>query len=899
MSAGMPGRASGCKNWVCVANEGAHGRGKRGERLETIIWVLPVFGRFRRLQIGCSLSDTPSSPAATAHEPLSAHELQAKWQSYWAQNDTFAAGGEDDPRPRKYVLAMFPYPSGDLHMGHAENYLYSDIVARYWRHRGHNVLNPIGWDSFGLPAENAAIRRGADPREWTYENIAQQKAGFLSYGVSFDWNRVLHTSDPEYYHWNQWLFLALYERGLAYRKESPVNWCPNDQTVLANEQVVEGRCERCGADVVKKKLTQWYFKITEYADRLLDDLDSLEGRWPHKVLQMQRNWIGRSTGADIDFVIEGRDEPVTVFSTRPDTLAGATFFVVAPDADLAAELAEGSSPEVQQAFQEYLVTVQKQTEIERQETDRPKTGVFLDRYAINPLNGERLPIWAADYVLADYGHGAVMGVPAHDQRDLDFARTFDLPVRVVVDTTGEDGANAGESLAEIDPAVTGVALAGDGIMVNSGDLDGLGKDDAVARATAKLEAEGTGRPAKNYRLRDWLISRQRFWGTPIPMLHTQDGRIVPVPEDQLPVRLPSVEGLDLSPKGTSPLGAAESWVQTVDRATGEPALRDADTMDTFVDSSWYFLRFMSPNSDTQAFDPAEAERWAPVDFYIGGVEHAILHLLYARFITKVLFDMGLVNFEEPFSSLINQGMVILDGAKMSKSKGNIVLFNEELEKYGADALRVALAFAGPVEDDKDWADVSTTGAQKFLARALRLASDVTSAVGTPADGGDAALRHETHRLLSDAPALVEQTKFNVVVARLMELVNHARKAIDAGAGAADPAVREAVETVAMVLDLVAPHTAEEMWEILGHEPSVGLVEWPEADASLAADSTVTTAVQVNGKVRATIEVAADISDADLEAAARADERIQRALEGKEIARVIVRAPKVVNFAVKG
>ncbi|OZB85894.1 leucine--tRNA ligase [Microbacterium sp. 13-71-7] len=870
-----------------------------------------------------ALSENPSHAASPSNddESLSAHELQArqaqrlqdKWQRYWAENETFKAGGTEDVRPRKYVLAMFPYPSGDLHMGHAENYLYSDIVARFWRHRGHNVLNPIGWDSFGLPAENAAIRRGADPREWTYQNIAQQKAGFQAYGVSFDWSRVLHTSDEEYYRWNQWLFLKLYERGLAYRKKSPVNWCPNDQTVLANEQVVDGRCERCGAEVVKKNLTQWYFRITDYADRLLDDLNQLEGFWPHKVLQMQRNWIGRSIGADVDFAIEGREGVVTVFSTRPDTLHGATFMVVAPDSDLASELAAGSSEDVRMRFQDYLTQVQKTSEIDRQSADRPKTGVFLDRFAINPVNGERLPIWAADYVLADYGHGAVMAVPAHDQRDLDFARAFDLPVKVVVDTTApitgalpvievdEDGVPIEplESLDDQHPAKTGIALTGDGRMINSGELNGLSKRNAIARAIEQLEAAGTGRAAKNYRLRDWLISRQRFWGTPIPMLHTQDGEIVPVPEEQLPVRLPSIEGLDLSPKGSSPLGAATSWVQTTVPGTGEPALRDPDTMDTFVDSSWYYLRFLSPNSDTVAFDVDEARRWAPIDSYIGGVEHAILHLLYARFITKVLFDMGLIDFTEPFSSLINQGMVILDGAKMSKSKGNLVLFQEELDAYGADALRVALAFAGPVEDDKDWKDVSTTGAQKFLARALRAAQDVSSSVDVVFDGGDAALRRVTHHLLADAPALVEQTKFNVLVARLMELVNAIRKTIDAGSGPADPAVREAAETVAVMLDLVAPHTAEEMWEILGHEPSVGLVTWRQADPLLLVEDSATCAVQVNGKVRTTLEVPAKIGDADLEALARADEKVQRALDGKEIVRVIVRAPKIVNFAVKG
>ncbi|RKE63103.1 leucine--tRNA ligase [Microbacterium sp. AG238] len=853
-----------------------------------------------------SSTDRANTPDSAAYD---AHAVQAKWQRAWADADPFRAGGDDDKRPRKYVLAMFPYPSGDLHMGHAENYLYSDIVARFWRHRGYNVLHPIGWDSFGLPAENAAIKRGADPRAWTYDNIAQQKQSLHEYGVSFDWSRVLHTSDPEYYTWNQWLFQKLYEKGLAYRKESPVNWCPNDQTVLANEQVVDGHCERCGAEVVKKKLTQWYFKITEYADRLLDDLNQLEGFWPQKVIQMQRNWIGRSVGADIDFEIEGRDEKVTVFSTRPDTLHGATFMVVAPDSDLAAELAEGSSDEVQQRFREYLQTVQKTSEIDRQTADRPKTGVFLDRFAINPINGERLPIWAADYVLADYGHGAVMAVPAHDQRDLDFARAFDLPVRVVVDTTApvtgampvieldDEGVplDSAPAIDDIDPARTGVALTGDGRMINSGALDGLSKRNAIARAIEQLTASGTGRAAKTYRLRDWLISRQRFWGTPIPMIHTDDGRIVPVPAEELPVRLPSVEGLDLTPKGASPLGAATDWVATTDPETGEPARRDPDTMDTFVDSSWYFLRFLSPNDAGQAFAPREADKWGPVDFYIGGVEHAILHLLYARFITKALFDMGQVEFTEPFSSLINQGMVILDGAKMSKSKGNLVLFQEELEQHGADVLRVALAFAGPVEDDKDWADVSTTGAAKFLARALRVAADVDSEIDVVWAEGDAALRRVTHRLWADAPGLVEQTKFNVVVARLMELVNATRKVIDSGAGASDPAVREAAEAIAVILDLFAPHTAEEMWATLGHEPFVGLAVWRQPDPTLLVEESVTAVVQIDGKVRGTLSVSAKISSDELEALARGDEKIVRALNGREIARAVVRAPKVVSF----
>ncbi|MDY7527577.1 MULTISPECIES: leucine--tRNA ligase [Cryobacterium] len=839
--------------------------------------------------------------------------IQAKWQPIWDELEPFRTSDPDDTRPRKYVLDMFPYPSGDLHMGHAEVYALGDIVARYWRQQGFNVLHPIGWDSFGLPAENAAIKRGIDPRGWTYDNIAQQKKSMKLYAASFDWSRELHTSDPEYYKWNQWLFLQLYKKGLAYRKDSWVNWDPIDQTVLANEQVLpDGTSDRSGAIVIKKKLTQWYFKITDYADRLLDDLNQLEGTWPAKVLNMQRNWIGRSIGADVDFAIEGREAVVSVFTTRPDTLFGATFMVVAPDSDLAAELVADSTPEVRKRFQDYLVQMQKSTDIERQATDRPKTGVFLERFAINPVNGERLPIWAADYVFADYGHGAVMAVPAHDQRDLDFARKFDLPVRVVVDTTAPltgtlpvitpgmiDGT---EELpldpTPLDPAETGVALAGEGRLINSGALTGLSKNNAIKRIVEQLTQDGTGRAAKNYRLRDWLISRQRYWGTPIPIIHGQDGAEIPVPEDQLPVLLPSTEGLDLKPKGTSPLGGATDWVNVPNPIDGTPARRDADTMDTFVDSSWYFLRFLNPNDDTQAFDPKEAEKWAPVDQYVGGVEHAILHLLYARFITKVLFDLGYVTFTEPFTALLNQGMVILDGTKMSKSKGNLVYFTEEIDQFGVDAVRLTMAFAGPPEDDIDWADVSPVGSAKFLARAWRMAKDVTSAPDVLWKTGDPALRRVTHRFLADAPGLIESFKFNVVVARLMELVNATRKVIDTGAGPADAAVREAAEATAMALNLFAPYTAEDMWQRLGYEPCVALAQWRKADPRLLVEESVTAIVQVDSKVRERLVVSPKISADDLEGLARASASVIRSIGDREIVHVIVRAPKLVSIVTK-
>ena len=806
--------------------------------------------------------------------------IQDRWLPVWDDLAPFRSGRSDDPRPRKYVLDMFPYPSGDLHMGHAEAYALGDVIARYWVQKGFNVMHPIGWDAFGLPAENAAIRRGVNPKTWTYENIDQQRESMRRYACSFDWDRTLNTCDPQYYHWNQWLFLKMFERGLAYRKASSVNWCPNDQTVLANEQVVNGRCERCDSVVIKKKLTQWYLRITDYAERLLDDMGQLEGTWPDKVLTMQRNWIGRSVGAEVEFEIEGRDEPVTVYTTRPDTLYGATFFVVAVDSDLATELASGSG--VEEDFAQYLVEVSTVSEIDRMSAERPKTGVFLQRYAINPVNGERLPIYASDYVLADYGTGAIMAVPAHDQRDLDFARTFDLPVRVVV-------------ASEEDPAQTGVATADDGPHVNSGPLDGLGTDAAVERVIADLAEAGRGRHAVNYRLRDWLISRQRYWGTPIPIIHCPTCGEVPVPEDQLPVELPDPTGLDLQPKGTSPLGAATEWLNVNCPRCGGPGVRDSDTMDTFVDSSWYFLRYLDPHRSDAAFDPQLARDWLPVDQYVGGVTHAILHLLYARFFTKVLHDMGMVDFSEPFSSLLNQGMVVMDGSAMSKSRGNLVRLSDELAEHGVDAVRLTMVFAGPPEDDIDWSDVSPAASVRFLTRAWRLSGDVTSRPGVDPGAGDTGLRRTVHRLIDEADTAVASFRFNVAVAKIMEIVNATRKAIDSGPGPADPAVREAAEAVAVLLSLVAPYTAEDMWARLGHEPCVALAGWPAVDPELVKALTVTCVVQVAGKVKARLEVAPDIGEDELKSLALADSTVAALLDGSAPRRVIVRAPKLVNI----
>ena len=813
-------------------------------------------------------------------------EIQSRWLPVWDKIKPFRSSDPSDSRPKKYVLDMFPYPSGDLHMGHAEAYALGDVISRYWIQRGYNVMHPIGWDAFGLPAENAAIKRGLDPRAWTYENIEQQKSSMRRYACSFDWDRVLQTCDPIYYRWNQWLFLEFYKRGLAYRKNSNVNWCPSCQTVLANEQVVAGLCERCDSTVTKKALTQWYFKVTEYADRLLDDLDGLEGKWPAKVLTMQRNWIGRSQGATVDFEIEGRAEKVSVFTTRPDTLFGTTFMVVAVDSDLAAELASGATSETRMRFQDYLDQTKKANDIERLATDRKKTGVFLDRYAINPLNGAKMPIWATDYVLADYGTGAVMGVPAHDQRDMEFANAMELEVISVIDT-GEEN-----------PEVSRVATTGEGIAINSGPLNGLATSAAIEAAIELVESKGVGKRAKSFRLRDWLISRQRYWGTPIPIIHCDSCGEVPVPQDQLPVELPDSAGLDLSPKGTSPLGAAQDWVNVSCPNCHKAAKRDSDTMDTFVDSSWYFLRYLDPNSTEHAFDPEQAKTWAPVDQYVGGVTHAILHLLYARFFTKVLHDMGMVDFEEPFTRLLNQGMVLMNGSAMSKSRGNLVRLSEQLDEHGVDAIRLTMAFAGPPEDDIDWADVSPAASSKFLARAWRIAKDVSSASSVDVAQGDKAVRRATHQFLAAFAEAIENFKFNVGVAKAMELTNALRKAIDSGVGGADPAVREGAEELAKALSLFAPYTAEDMWSVLGHQPSVALAQFRPVDKSLTEVETITAIAQVDGKVRDRFEVSVGISEEELRALAMNSEAVQKAIAGKELAAVIVRAPKLVNIATK-
>ena len=813
--------------------------------------------------------------------------MEAKWRPYWDETKVFQPTS-DAPKGRKYVLDMFPYPSGDLHMGHAEAFAIGDMNARYFKQCGYDVLHPIGWDSFGLPAENAAIKNDTHPKEWTYKNIETQAESFKRYAIAADWSRRLHTSDPEYYKWTQWLFEQFYKKGLAYRKDSMVNWCPKDQTVLANEQVVNGACERCGTTVTKKSLNQWYFKITDYAQQLLDDMEQLEGKWPDRVLLMQRNWIGRSEGAEVRFEIEAtEDQPAesfTVFTTRPDTLYGATFIVVAADAAFAEQIV---APEHKAALEQYREDIKALSDIDRQSSDREKTGVFTGRYAINPLTGAKLPVWASDYVLADYGTGAIMAVPAHDQRDLEFALKFDLPIVKVLDVEGAE-----------DPATSGVAAAGDGVLINSGELTGLPKAEAIAKAVELVEAAGTGEGKVIYRLRDWLLSRQRFWGTPIPVIHCEDCGEVLVPEEQLPVLLPdNLRGEQLAPKGQSPLAAADDWAIVPCPKCGKQARRDSDTMDTFVDSSWYFLRYVSPNYDKAPFDPQAMSEWGAVDMYVGGVEHAILHLLYARFFTKVVRDLGLIKHDEPFKALMNQGQVLNGGKAMSKSLGNGVNLGEQLDKFGVDAIRTTMIFASPPEDDVDWADVSPSGSQKFLARAWRVAQDVTSEPGVDATTGDLELQKLIARTVHEVQGLLDNGKFNVVVAKTMELVNATRKAIDSGAGAADPAVRKAAETIAILLSLYAPYTAEDMWHALGHDTPVLTAGFPEVDPALLVDDTVTAIVQIKGKVKARLEVAKDISEQELQELALADAAVQRSIGDAEIRKVIVRAPKLVNIVI--
>jgi leucyl-tRNA synthetase len=811
--------------------------------------------------------------------------IEERWMREWIGAKYWAA--PDVPAGEKrYTVTMYPYPSGDMHMGHVEIFSIHDTIARYFRMKGYDVLNPIGFDSFGLPAENAAIQRGIDPKVWTYSNIDKLFSSAQRLGCSFDWDRKIATSDPEYYKWNQWFFLKFYERGLAYKKAAPVNWCPNDKTVLANEQVVDGRCERCGAEVTKRYMAQWFFKVTDYADRLLDDLELNTG-WTDRLKQLQTNWIGRSYGAEVTFDIDG-DGSITVFTTRPDTLWGATFFVMAPEHPLAEELVAGTGKEAELAA--FKDEVAKLTEIDRTSTERPKKGMGLGRHAINPVNDEHIPIWVADYVLMDYGTGAIMAVPAHDERDFDFARTYDLPVRVVIQPP--DG--------NLDGATMTAPYVGPGTMVTSGTFDGTSVEESVSKVTEWLASEGRGRAATNFRLRDWLISRQRYWGTPIPIVFCDDCGEVPVPYDELPLVLP--ENVDFNPTGeASPLATAEDWVNVPCPKCGKPATRETDTMDTFVDSSWYFHRYADPHNDDAPFDPAKSNAWMPIDQYSGGIEHAVLHLIYARFFQKVLVEMGLAKDPEPFPHLLNQGLITMGGKRMSKSRGNIVEPQEAFTRFGADALRLYMLFSGPPEANFDWpeegVDAIGPSAYDWLKRVWRLCEenrDVVNVGELHADVADEALLRHLHRTIKVVTDDYEAFSFNTAIARLHELVNQAYRYRSVGGG--NPQVMHTlIVALLKMLAPMAPYLAEEQWRRLGNEESIHFAPWPTFDASLATEEEVTMVVQVNGKVRDTLKVPADISEDEMTKRALASAKVQAHLEGNDPKKVIVKPPKLVSL----
>jgi leucyl-tRNA synthetase len=843
----------------------------------------------------------------SAYEPQA---IEAKWQRVWAEERTWEVAnpgqsGYAGEKPKSYVLEMLPYPSGEPHVGHLKCYAVGDAIAHFRRRHGFEVIHPMGYDSFGLPAENNAIKTGEPPRAATERSIESFRRQFREWGISIDWSRELATHTPEYYRWTQWIFLQLFERGLAYRDEAPVQWCPKDATVLANEQVVDGRCERCGTPVEQRRLEQWFFRITDYAERLLADFDLLES-WPEHVVTMQRNWIGRSEGAEVTFRCEELDLDFPVFTTRPDTLFGATFFVLAPEHPELERLVAGTPAE--EEVREYVNRVARESAEERGDEDRPKTGVPLGRSVVNPVNGEEIPMFVADYVLMEYGTGAIMAVPAHDTRDYEFAKAFDLPVRRVIEGSDPETVRDEE----------GLPYPGDGTMTGSGRFDGKHNRAAYEEIVAWLAEEGRGEAAVNYRLRDWLVSRQRYWGAPIPVVYCErcgeDGApaIVPVSDDQLPVELPEVD--DYAPQGKSPLAAAEDWVATECPRCGGAARRETDTMDTFVDSSWYFIRYLDSRNEGAAWDRAAADHWLPVDQYIGGVEHAILHLMYARFFTKALADLDALSVQEPFANLFTQGMITRDGAKMSKSKGNTVSPAEYVERYGADTARTYVCFMGPPERGGDWSDEGVEGVNRFLARLWRLAEEVierqegtveatgaTPAAEPPPSGGEAReLLAKAHWAIDKVSRDFERGfQFNTAIAAVMELVNEAYRLKDGlyvdPAGTA--AVRVAATTAASLIFPFAPHLGAEVWERL-EGGRVWEVPWPAADPELLASDTVTLVVQVNGKLRDRIEAPAEAPEAELLGLARESEKVRRHLDGKEVVKEIVVPGKLVNLVVR-
>ena len=845
------------------------------------------------------------------------HEIEPRWQKAWDESGLNTVR-EDESKPKKYVLEMFPYPSGDIHMGHVRNYTIGDVIARYSKMRGFDVLHPMGWDAFGLPAENAAIKHHSHPAKWTYANIETQKASFKRMGLSYDWDRTVVACDPEYYRWGQWIFLQFWKRGLVERRESPVNWCPNCKTVLANEQVTDGECWRCHGAVEKRDLTQWYFKITDYAQELLDDLDQLDG-WPERVKQMQANWIGRSEGAEVDFELlpaEGKDDgrTITVFTTRPDTLFGCSFFLLAPESKLVPELVAGTEYEAE--VMALVEAASKVSAVERAQGDREKHGAFTGRYVVNPVNGEKVPVWVADYIVADYGTGAVMAVPCGDQRDFEFARKYDLPIIPII--LGEDDALYPQLKDEQNRVVTTVdwekSYEAEGKLVQSGKYTGMvgGKHSpAVDAIIGDLEAAGKGKKSVQFRLRDWLISRQRYWGNPIPAIYCDKCGLVPVPEEDLPVTLP--RDIDLSAGET--LATHEEFAKCTCPKCGGPARRETDTMDTFTCSSWYYLRYTDPHNTELPFAPEKANRWMPVDQYIGGIEHAILHLLYSRFFTKVLRDMGMVDFDEPFKNLLCQGMVLDEhGDVMSKSKGNVISPEDMIAGYGADAVRAYILFMAPPDKELQWNEDGLAGMYKFLNRVWRMVGDLAGVAGEDTlcqEGGklsaaEAAkvLVRERHRVCGKVVEDFDRNNFNTAIAAIMELANatgdflHAASAEERAANAELKALSaDIAEVLVKLLSPICPHWSEELWHtVLGHEGSVHVEPWPEFDPEKAKADEVELAVQVNGKVKAKITVAADAAEEDVKA--QALEAVSQAIEGKDVKKVVVVKGRLVNIVAK-
>ena len=821
---------------------------------------------------------TESVPVPQFSRDYDHTEVESKWRQQWSEWGLHRAP-DDDSRPKYYCLVMFPYPSGEaLHVGHWRNYTISDVWARYKRLQGHNVLHPMGWDVFGLPAENDAITRGVHPRASTARNVAVMKRQFEQLGTMYDWDREIDTSNPEYYRWTQWIFLQMYKAGLAYRQKAPINWCPSCQTGLANEEVVADRCERCETPVTKRQLVQWMLRITRYAERLLRDLEKL--KWPEHVKTMQTNWIGRSEGALVRFVALPPDDAeqveLPVFTTRPDTLFGATYMVLAPEHPLVECL---TAPERRDRVARYVEEAQRISEIDRTSAGREKTGVFLGSYAINPVNGERLPIWISDYVLIGYGTGAIMAVPAHDQRDFEFARTFGLEIRQVI---APPDAPEGQGALE-------AAYEASGVMVRSGPFTGLDSEQGAARIVAWLTERGGGEAQVQYKLRDWIFSRQRYWGEPIPIVYCDECGEVPVPEEDLPVLLPEVEGYQPSGTGESPLATIPEFVNTVCPACDGPARRETDTMPQWAGSCWYFLRYADPHNTERPWDPERIDAWLPVDQYIGGVEHAILHLLYARFFIKVLYDLGHLPFDEPFTRLFNQGMIYLHGAKMSKSKGNVISPDPLVERYGADSVRLYGLFVGPPEQHAEWNERGIEGVARFLGRVRGL---VGRSLDEPSEATQALVRRR-HRLVQQVTWGIEGFRFNTTIARMMEFVNEVSGAED-GRGRIDP---ETASAFLLLLAPFAPHLAEEYWARAGHTQSLFLASWPSYDPQLATVELITVPVQVNGKVRARLEVSTDIAEEELVARARAEENVKAHLGGREPRRTVVVPRRLVNFVV--